>query len=203
MTRRYSLLAAVSAVPLLIVIVVLTLYQFTRERQQLLDELEEQAIGHNILLGHVIKSVQDHVRTLAAWGEIYWRESDPTRPVPAPSNAYTIADGGLVVRGDGFAGRADAGREARLAGNLSRHMRLSHQEMPYLRWSYYLSAGADLMSVVPFSRRQSFGGELSQAPPAQVLERFRDHAILTLAKAGARVCRLQDRKSVVEGARVA
>ncbi|HSA82174.1 MAG TPA: PAS domain S-box protein, partial [Geminicoccaceae bacterium] len=185
LTRRYSLLAAISAVPLLIVIVVLTLYQFTTQRQQLLDELAEQAIGHNILLGNVIKSVQDHVRTLAAWGEVYWRESDPTRPVPAPSNAYTIADGGLVVRGDDFAGRADAGREARLAGNLSRHMRLSHQEMPYLRWSYYLSAGADLMSVVPFSRRQSFGGELREAPPGRVLERFHDHAILALAKAGA------------------
>jgi PAS domain S-box-containing protein len=188
LTRRYSLLAAVSAVPLLIVIVVLTLYQFTAQRQQLLDELEEQAVGHNVLLGNVIKTVQDHVRTLAAWGEIYWRESDPTRATAAASDdAYTLADGGLVVRGDGLAGRADAGPEVLLAENLTRHMRLSHQEMPYLRWSYYLSAGADLMSVVPFSRRQSFGGELREALPARVLERFQDHAILALAKVGAPV----------------
>ena len=183
-TRRYSLLAALSAVPLLIVIVVLALYQLTTERQRLLDELEEQAVGHNVLLGNVIKNVQDHVRTLAAWGEIYWRESDRARP-PAAAFAYTVADGGLVVRSDGFAGTADAGREVLLAENLSRHMRLSHQEMPYLRWSYYLSAGADLMSVVPFSRRQSFGGELREAPLGRVLERFGNHAILALAKAGA------------------
>jgi PAS domain S-box-containing protein len=167
------------------VIVVLALYQFTTQRQQLLDELEEQAIGHNILLGNIVKTVQDHVRTLAAWGEIYWRESDSTRPVATASDgAYTIADGGLVVRGDGFAGRADAVAEARLAENLSRHMRLSHQEMPYLRWSYYLSAGADLMSVVPFSDGQGFGGELREAPPERILERFNDHDILALAKAG-------------------
>ena len=100
-----------------------------------------------ILLSNVIRTVQDHVRTLAAWGEIYWRESR-SGPPPAAQGAQRVADGGLLIQGNDFAGRAEAGPEARLAENLSRHMRLSHETMPYLRWSYYLSTGADLLSVV-------------------------------------------------------
>ena len=68
----------------------------------------------------------------------------------------------LLIQGNDFAGRAEARPEARLAENLSRHMRLSHETMPYLRWSYYLSAAADLLSVVPFPDGQSFGGELRE-----------------------------------------
>ena len=50
LTRTYSLLAAASVVPLLVVIVILALFQFTTQRQQLLEELEGQAVEHNILL---------------------------------------------------------------------------------------------------------------------------------------------------------
>jgi PAS domain S-box-containing protein len=181
LTRKYSLLAAASVVPLLIVILVLALFQFTTERQQLLDELEDQLVKHNILLSNVIKTVQDHVRTLGAWGEIYWSEADLGRPAPESEGARTVADGGLVIQGNGR-----AGREARLAENLSRHMRVSHQAMPYLRWSYYVSAGADVLGVVPFVDGQSFGGELRDAPPERILERFTDHAILNLAAAAAK-----------------
>ena len=127
------------------------------------------------------KTVQDHVRTLGAWGEIYWTEADLGRRASESEGARTVADGGLVIQGNG-----PAGREARLAENLSRHMRVSHQAMPYLRWSYYVSAGADVLSVVPFVDGQSFGGELRDAPPERILERFTDHAIMSLAGSGAR-----------------
>ena len=87
LTRTYSLLAAASVVPLLVVIVILALFQFTTQRQQLLEELEGQAVEHNILLSNVIRTVQDHVRTLAAWGEIYWRESRSGAPPPAAARS--------------------------------------------------------------------------------------------------------------------
>jgi hypothetical protein len=146
------------------------------QRGQLLEELEEQAVAHGILLSSIVRTVQEHVRTLAAWGEVYWTESDPASAPPmAAAGARTIADGGLAIQGPGFAARPGAGAEARLAANLSRHMRLSHQAMPYLRWSYYVSAQGDLMSVVPFTEGQGFGGELRGAAPGEIIERFGRH----------------------------
>jgi hypothetical protein len=173
LTRKYSWLAAASVVPLLIVIILLALFQLSAQRGQLLEELEEQAVAHGILLSSIVRTVQEHVRTLAAWGEVYWTESDPASAPPmAAAGARTIADGGLAIQGPGFAARPGAGAEARLAANLSRHMRLSHQAMPYLRWSYYVSAQGDLMSVVPFTEGQGFGGELRGAAPGEIIERF-------------------------------
>src|SRR5688500_11313003 len=184
LTRSYSLLAAASVVPLLIVILLLTWLQLSDQRVQLLEELEEQAVEHNILLSSIIKTVQDHVATLGAWGEIYWSEGDPARLAPAASaGARTVAEGGLLVQGEALAGRPGGAAEARLAEHLSRHMRLSHQTMPYLRWSYYLSARGDLLSVVPFAEGQSFAGELREAGPDQVLARFADHPLAALVGA--------------------
>ncbi len=189
LTRTYSLLAAASVVPLLIVILLLTWFQFSAQRGQLLAELEEQAVGHNILLSSIVKTVQDQVRTLGAWGEIYWSERDQARLPPlASGGAAVVANGALQVQGRALAGRADGAAEARLAQHLARHMRLSHQEMPYLRWSYYLSARRDLLSVVPFAEGQSFGGALRDAPPEAILAAFADHpiaALLTRAPARA------------------
>ena len=42
-------------------------------------------------------------------------------------------------------------------------MRLSHQAMPYLRWSYFRSGRDDLMAIFPFVDGQDFGGELRDA----------------------------------------
>jgi hypothetical protein len=179
LTRKYSWLAAASVVPLLIVIILLALFQLTAQRAQLLEELEEQAVEHNILLGSIAKTVRDYVRTLAAWGEIYWTQSERhDAPPPAAAGARTIADGGRVIQGPGFFNRPTAGIEARLAANLSRHMRLSHQAMPYLRWSYYVSAQQDLVGVVPFTEGQSFGGALRGAEPGEIIERFARHPIM-------------------------
>src|SRR5690606_20531904 len=69
--RRYSLIVAASMVPLVIAIVVLTGYQFLQQRSQLLEELHNEAIAHDVLLTSVTKTVRDHVRSLAAWTEIY------------------------------------------------------------------------------------------------------------------------------------
>ena len=103
LTRKYSWLAAASVVPLLLVIILLALFQFSAQRAQLLAELEEQAVAHNILLGSIARTVQDYVRTLAAWGEIYWTQSERhDAPPPAAAGARTIADGGHVIPGPGF-----------------------------------------------------------------------------------------------------
>ena len=55
--------------------------------------------------------------------------------------------GGLVLYGRNFAARGDAPADYWLAEHLIQHMQLSHEVMPYLRWSYFRSGQDDLMAV--------------------------------------------------------
>jgi PAS domain S-box-containing protein len=170
--RRYSLVATAGVVPLVLMVIVLVAFQFDSQRRALLEELEDQTVEDNILLSSAIKTVEDHVQRLAAWSEIYAQTDAPVGlfvPVGEPRH---LADGGIVLHRGDFAGRSGAAADNWLARSLIPHMRLSHQALPYLRWSYFRSGRDDLMAVFPFVEGQDFGGEVREASVDETLERF-------------------------------
>ena len=171
--RRYAALATAGVVPLVLMVVALVLFQFQSQRSALLAELEDQAVEHNILLSNVIKTVQDHVQRLAAWGETYAQIDAPVGLFVRVGEPRHVVDGGIVLHGRDFAARSGAAADNYLAQRLIPHMRLSHDAMQYLRWSYFRSGRDDVMTVFPFDG-QGFGGELRDASVDEILERFGD-----------------------------
>jgi PAS domain S-box-containing protein len=171
--RTYSLIANIGLVPLVLMVIALIVFQFRNEHQALLEELEDQAVEHNALLSNVIKTVEDHVWRLGAWAEIYALSEEPRSPAPLPvGDTRHLIEGGAVVHGRDFAARGDAPGDYWLAENLIQHMRLSHEAMPYLRWSYFRSGPDDLMSIFPFGAPHGLGAGVREASNDQILARF-------------------------------
>jgi hypothetical protein len=156
-----------------IAIVVLTAYQFVLQRGQLLEELHDEAIAHDVLLASVTKTVRDHVRSLATWAEIYLAEPDPSSRPADPGDDQTFP-GGTVPGRDTLAGRPGAGAELAAAERLVPHMRIAHRAMPYLQRSYYLSGEEDFLRVFP--RRD--GADAGGAASDQLLDLLREQDLL-------------------------
>ena len=95
LSRRYTLIASASVIPLIIMIVFLAVFQYTTQRAQLLDELRDEAIKHNVFLSNVMKTVRDHGSSLAAWAELYAAEGGATTPAPI----WQATDARLFLRG--------------------------------------------------------------------------------------------------------
>jgi hypothetical protein len=171
--RSYSLIATIGVVPLVLMVLALLVFQFRNEHRALLEELQGQAIEHNILLSNVIKTVEDHVWRLGAWSQIYALSDEhrPLEPLPA-GEARQLFDGGAVLYGPNFTARGDAPADYSLAEHLIQHMALSHEAMPYLRWSYFRSGQDDLMAIFPFADQAGLGGEVRGASDAEILARF-------------------------------
>jgi PAS domain S-box-containing protein len=170
--RRYSLLATAGIVPLVLMVIVLVAFQYDSQRQALLEELEDQGVSHEILLANVIKTVRDHVQRVAAWSETYAQTEAPVGLFVRVGEPRHLVDGGVVLHGGGFAARSGAAADNYLAQRLIPHMRLSHEAIPYLRWSYFRSGRDDLMTVFPFADGQDFGGEFRDTPVDEILARF-------------------------------
>jgi len=172
--RRYAALATAGVAPLVLMVIALVVFQFASQRSALLAELEDQAVEHNILLSNVVKTVQDHVQRLAAWSETYAQIDAPVGLFVRAGEPRHVVDGGVVLHGPDFAGRSGAAADNYLAQRLIPHMRLSHDAMQYLRWSYFRSGRDDVMTVFPFVDGQDFGGELRDAAIEEILESFGD-----------------------------
>ena len=170
--RRYSLLATAGIVPLVLMVIVLVAFQYDSQRQALLEQIEEQAVEHGILLANVTKTVQDHVQRLAAWSGTYAQTEAPVGLFVRVGETRHLVGGGIVLHGRDFAARSGAAADNYLAQRLIPHMRLSHEATPYLRQSYFRSGRDDLMTVYPFVDGQDFGGELREASVDDILERF-------------------------------
>jgi PAS domain S-box-containing protein len=171
--RSYSLIATIGVVPLVLMVLALLVFQFRNEHRALLEELQGQAIEHNILLSNVIKTVEDHVWRLGAWSEIYALSDDRRSLAPLPEgDARHLFAGGAVLYGPNFSARGDAPADYWLAEHLIQHMQLSHEAMPYLRWSYFRSGQDDLMTIFPFTDQAGLGGEVRGAANDQILARF-------------------------------
>ncbi len=176
LSRNYAIAATASLVPLLVLIVVLAVLQFTAQRDQLLAELQEDATRHNVMLSGVVKSVRDYVLSLGTWAEHYagaGREPERAASAGAPRPPHQEAH--LFMRSDRL--RADGEAEQGLAASLSPHMQVSHRTMPYLRWSYYFSAGEDLFGLFPPPDGQFPGGVRSRPREDEVFEQLFEYEI--------------------------
>jgi PAS domain S-box-containing protein len=154
LSRNYALAAIASVLPFLLVVLVLAVFQFTSQRQQLLDELEDDATEHNVLLGGILKNVRDHVASLSSWSDTY-QDQIQTRPDLAPPGPNGWADLGarLITTDDGAA----AGTAGVLIGHqLLPHMRIAHRAMPYVRWSWFADGDGRFMVLFPVFSDASF-----------------------------------------------
>lgn len=147
LSRNYALAAVAGVLPFLLVVLVLAVFQFTSQRQQLLDELEGDATEHNVLLGGILKNVRDHVGSLSSWVDTDHAQLR-TRPDLAPSGPARWAELGarLITADDGAAAGAAA---VPVGHQLLPHMRLAHRAMPYLRWSWFADGDGRFMVLFP------------------------------------------------------
>lgn len=182
-SRNYAVATAAGVVPLLAVIVVLALFQFTTQRDQVLRELENDASSHNVLLSGVVRSVRDYVRSLGSWAEHYLYDPDTIGASGvAGGRSATMADARVLARDDALGGRPEAALERDAAVNLVPHMRLAHRSMPYLGWSYYLSAAADVAGVYPLREERGPGGMLRPIRDDDVFDEVFGSSIFELGR---------------------
>jgi PAS domain S-box-containing protein len=172
LSRAYSMAVTASAIPLIVIIVALAVFQFTSQRDQLLDELEDDAVEHSVLLGGVVKDVRNYVLSLGTVADI---RAEAEQAGAGIGQARAASGMRILLRQP----EATAGppAESALAAELAPHMRLSHRAMPYLRWSYYLSGGRDLAAVFPLFEGQRLGGALGQATAGEALDLILDQEI--------------------------
>jgi len=191
LSRRYSLIAAASVIPLFMVILLLAWFQFRSQHDQLIEDLEGEVVKHSTLFGTIIDNVREHVSSMGAWADIYYTDPDlsaeaalqdgPISDDPAASQAFNPlqnwrpTDSRIFSQPDSDL-RLSA-PELGLAEGLVQHMRLAHRAMPYLRWSYYFSNDETFFSLYPFSEYESFGGVLRAAPDEQIVETMFDQPI--------------------------
>jgi len=193
LSRRYSLIAAAGVIPLILMILLLAWFQFRSQHDQLIEDLEGEVVKHGTLFGNVIETVRDHVRSMDAWADIYYKdpslsaEAALDQPITVPDRVaepqidplrdWRPKDSRVFHR----ASRMDEA-ELGLAEGLVQHMRLAHRAMPYLRWSYYFSAEADFFSLYPFGDNETFGGTLRNQPGETIVETMFAQPIMTRAE---------------------
>ena len=192
-SRRSSLIAAAGVIPLILVILLLAWFQFRIQHDQLIEDLEGEVVKHGTLFGNVIETVRDHVRSMEAWADIYYR--DPSLSAEAALGRRGAGEGATVEETfdplqdwrpldsrvfyqEDLAASVDIA-EIGLAEGLVQHMRLAHRAMPYLRWSYYFAASEDFLSLYPFRQSEALGGTLRAASDKTVIETMFSLPILT------------------------
>ncbi len=181
--RRYSALFALGLAPVLLIVGLLVLWQFHEQRSAMLGSLARTATEQRLALGAALTPARNYVQRLRRAAEVLLAEGAALPPSPLRASLrQTATDPAIgVVDGiylDGIAGSPRAGRSGNLIGRpslldavrpdpheidmaltLMEQMWLGHADTPYLRWSYYFSARADLTSFYPFATsKEMIGG---------------------------------------------
>ncbi|MGI9494391.1 MAG: ATP-binding protein [Geminicoccaceae bacterium] len=190
LSRRYSLIAAVGVIPLILIILLLAWFQYRSQHDQIVENLEGEVVKHGTLFGNVIETVRDHVRSMGAWAKIYYE--DPSLSAEAAlESPTTIVDRAAQQAVDPLQDwRPTDSRvfhrtlaldqaELGLAEGLVQHMRLAHRAMPYLRWSYYFAADESFLSFYPFGQSEALGGTLRAKSNETVVETMFSQPIMT------------------------
>ncbi len=199
LSRRYSLIAAASIIPLILVILLLAWFQYRSQHDQLIEDLESEVVKHGTLFGNIIGTVRGHVRSMSAWADIYQKEpglsaeaaldqktggDDQGTGQPLdPLQAWRPSDSQVFYSGDGS--MPLNATELGLAEGLVQHMRLAHRAMPYLRWSYYFAEERRFFSLYPFGQYEALGGFLRTAPNEQIVETMFAQPIIAREEAGS------------------
>ena len=173
--RSYSLIATVGVVPLVLMVIALLVFQFEERasraargapgpghRAQHPAEQRDQDGGGSRLAARGLERDLRAQRRARALG------LPPRRRCPA---AVRWRRGAVRAQ---LRGARRCSGDYWLAENLIQHMQLSHEAMPYLRWSYFRSGQDDLMTIFPFADQAGLGGEVREASNDEILARFAD-----------------------------
>ncbi len=176
LTRHYALLLCALVVPLLLLVIALAGQQFLDQRRALLDELASKARTERIALEPVLQAAVTHVEAMREFVQSRLAGQMPYAPAAlrtslAPHrDANGIEDlsldrfsdtpeaaqvGNLLARTSVLDADAASSREVDTALDLFALMRHGHVSAPQLRWSYYLSASGDFVTMFPFASSES------------------------------------------------
>ncbi|CAG1005305.1 MAG: PAS domain S-box protein [Rhizobiaceae bacterium] len=176
LSRRYSLLVALLALPLLALVGVLGVYQFETQRRLELEALETDVSETKLVVERVVQDASDHLAQLKSLAEDLLSGALPpaqggVRSLLAASGAQGPSASADGLSLDGIAGGPMEGKlgnalvaaerlpssvpgELDMALALFEPTRLTHLVRPNLRWSYYFSASGAFITMFPFVSRQ-------------------------------------------------
>ena len=192
LSRRYTLLVAVLALPLLALVGVLGAYQYQTQRRLELEALQTGVSETKLVVERVVQDASDHlvqIRSLAAdllSGRLP-AETGGIRALLSGSRSASGQSDGLTL--DGIAGgpyEKSLGNafvvEDRLAASLPGELdmalalfeatRLTHLVRPNLRWSYYFSASGAFITMFPFVPRHQLVEGFGHASVAAMIDDY-------------------------------
>src|SRR3954447_19593230 len=172
LTRHYALLLVAVAIPLLLFVAALALHQFADQRRALVASLAGKAHEERLALAPILDAAVGHVRGVKQLMEdrLEGRLPQPEAVLRRDLDLRTHPGGVAGVFLDRLAGAPRAQAAGNVLGDSSLLQRqpaemveldaaldlfvpmwTAHMAAPQLRWSYYLSARGDLMTMFPFA----------------------------------------------------
>ena len=177
LTRSYALLLAAVAIPLLLFVAALALHQLADQRRALVTSLAGKAHEERLALAPILNAAVDHVHGLRKLMEdrLTGRLPQPEAALRRELRPARHPDGMAGVFLDSLAGTPRAQAAGNVLGDSALLQRppaemveldaaldlfvpmwTAHMAAPQLRWSYYLSARGDLMTMFPFAPSSEF-----------------------------------------------
>ena len=192
LSRRYSLLIAILALPLLALVGVLGVYQFESQRRLELETLQTSVSETKLVVERVVQDASDHLVQMKSLAEDVLSGRAPVEPgwiraLLTEVNGTSASAGGLSL--DGIAG----GSYEKTLGNafvaaerlpssvpgeldtalaLFEPARLTHLVKPNLRWSYYFSASGAFITMFPFVSSQELVQGFGHASVGAMIDHY-------------------------------
>ena len=169
LARRYAVLLVLGTGLCLLLLAGLGLGELRSQRTAQLHDMAQGLRERRMALDGVVRPLRDHVARLRVMAEDRLAGREPQRPSPwrphlrpiAPARLGGLEDavsfdglddaplGNIMATSSLLARAADDATEIDMALDLLEPMRIAHRNTPYLPWSYYFSARADLIVMFP------------------------------------------------------
>ncbi len=174
LTRHYNRLLAWSAVPLSLVITVLTAQQFFNQRQTELSQLHKIVTEQRVMLNAFVSTANLHVSAMQRQAEDFLATASQRHPSEwrawlapcqvaeaggllaslslnaAQHTAFKDLSGTIMGRVELLASDAARRAEMDMAFSLFAPQRSAHAATPFFRWSYYFSGKEDFVTAFPW-----------------------------------------------------
>ncbi len=198
LARRYVLLVAACALPLLLLVGALGLHQYDAQRQAEFQALAAAVSETRLVVERVVQDASDHLVQLKVQAEDLLAERTPAARqhlrsllVPShPPDDETAIDGltldgsdseirrrfGNIFLAADRSGAAVPG-ELETALALFEPMRLTHLVKPHLRWSYYFSASGAFITMFPFIGREEIVEDFGHPSIGAMIDHYRAYEV--------------------------
>jgi len=192
LSRRYLLLIALLALPLLSLVGALGLYQYEAQRHLELEALHTSVSETRLVVERVVQDASDHIVQLKSLADDLLSGRAPgdggrirtllgnAPGAAAPSDGLTLdgvvggpydqALGNAFVVEDRLAAAVPGELDMALA--LFQPTRLTHLVKPNLEWSYYFSASGAIITMYPFVPRQKLVEGFGHASVAAMIDHY-------------------------------